>query len=815
MWRTGSLGWFTGLVILVAGIAPAQSATIEQRLVDAQCAYRTHVPTSAALARECRTDAERAGRPDLAALALAYEARAVAKLSGEAEALALMQRAVNELPADASAAVRGRLLLANAQSVYSLESYSRFYRNLLEVFRAAKESDDPWLEGWGMTLLDVAQGADDASDERRRQIAELFERADDPAGALQVVLSEIRAAIKRGDIERAETECKNALQAADPLGDRMTSVFMHGMRGSIASARGNRDSAHDHVSAGVTIARQLENREVLAVAVSHAAYLLMAANGLDVAAKAMDEAIDCLDGLGIPSRERDTRLRALEIANARSDADAILEHGRALSRLGKAETSANEAREWHRVYGEVEALREQRSQEYRALVTQRDAEKERVRDLILFASIGFTIVLSGFALFAYTAKRRSDIVNKRMLAESETARRAVESERVMEKKLRHIERLDSLGLFAGGFAHDFNNLILGMSGNAELLRERLSDPVQRACVDDILSATTRASELCRQIQAYAGDVQQLHTCVDVRDLVAGLAPMLRAGVGPSIEFVVELGDRPCLAVVDRVQIQQVLVNMVSNARDAIDGSGSIRVRVAPTTLERQNTEHGRWFGDLEATGAFVRLEVEDDGEGIEPDSFERLFDPFFSTRKPGRGLGLAAAWGILRSHGALVRVESELGEGSRFTVFLPASASCDESTFSASTATLDQDRPRGTILIADDEPGLRSLAVRVLTDRGFDTLEARDGEAALELFESRRQEVSCVLLDLAMPGMGGAATYSRIRAIDSRVPVVVMSGHLDSESLDQFGSEVKFLAKPFLLADLERAVATSLESGTN
>jgi PAS domain S-box-containing protein len=384
--------------------------------------------------------------------------------------------------------------------------------------------------------------------------------------------------------------------------------------------------------------------------------------------------------------------------------------------------------------------------------------------------------------------------------------------RALEQQVERAQRLDSLGVLAGGIAHDFNNLLTGILGNAEYLRERLTDTDDLEAARAIGAAAQRAAGLTRQMLAYAGqrDLGRRDP-VDVDELVRELRTLLDATLSKKAEL--DLSIEPGSVVVgDRATLGQVLMNLLTNASDSLgDRPGRISVRARPV-----REVDARWDAAQGATvgpGRWVLVEVRDTGAGMDESTRGRVFEPFFTTKEKGHGLGLAACLGIVAAHGGAVLVESELGRGSCFSVLLPAGATASRGSGPIRATT----PPRPCrVLVVDDEAVVRAQLRRSLELRGYVVAEAIDGRAALAALTTgpEEQRPDVVILDMTMPDIDGAEVVLRARAAGSRVPIVVSSGYLDVavERRLPRGQFQGFLPKPYGPTDLvnaiERALAT-------
>jgi PAS domain S-box-containing protein len=374
------------------------------------------------------------------------------------------------------------------------------------------------------------------------------------------------------------------------------------------------------------------------------------------------------------------------------------------------------------------------------------------------------------------------------------------------------QKLESLGVLAGGIAHDFNNLLVGILGNADLaLAEMEAYSPARKTVQEIRLAGRRAADLARQMLAYAGKGRLEMQSLDFGKLVTETASLLRSTVHRGISIDLDVPEARSFVEVDATQLRQVVMNLVVNASDAIGASGGrikISMREEDATLES--------FGDAYAVpdlqgGRFVCLTVSDNGCGMDAETQSRIFDPFFTTKFSGHGLGLAAVLGIIRSHRGAIRVESEPGHGTTFTVMLPALPIAetppdgdhgDESTW----------RAHGTILVVDDDAMVRRLTRRAVALHGFDVIEASDGQEAVDLYRRHPGRIAAVVIDMTMPRMSGDEAMREIRAFDPGARVVIMSGFASEEAYDRVAEQPDaFIQKPFTLETLSVTLRSVIE----
>jgi len=374
--------------------------------------------------------------------------------------------------------------------------------------------------------------------------------------------------------------------------------------------------------------------------------------------------------------------------------------------------------------------------------------------------------------------------------------------RHLEEQLRQAQKLESLGLLAGGVAHDFNNLLTGILGNASLVLEMLSPPEpERSMLEDVVRASERAAELTRQLLAYAGKGKFVVHPVHMSDVVREISQLVRSSIPRQVELKMDLPADLPLVEADPSQMQQLVMNLVINAAEAIgENTGLVEVS---TSLRRQAE------GDL-----FVCLRVRDTGCGMDEETRKQIFDPFFTTKFTGRGLGLAAVQGIVRSHNGRIEVLSRPGRGSAFEVQLPAMeryAGLWQAPAAVKTPTALSGG--GVVLVVDDEEIVRRTATATLQRYGYTVIEAANGRDAVEMFESMKHGIALVLLDLTMPVMSGEETYRQIKAINPSVPVIVASGFDEVEAARRFGGTglMEFIQKPYIAQRLADKVKSTLE----
>ncbi|MBK9118055.1 MAG: PAS domain S-box protein [Phycisphaerales bacterium] len=368
----------------------------------------------------------------------------------------------------------------------------------------------------------------------------------------------------------------------------------------------------------------------------------------------------------------------------------------------------------------------------------------------------------------------------------------------LEAQLRQSQKLESLGVLAGGVAHDFNNLLVGIMGNASLAMEQLpADAAAQSLLERVVNAGRRATDLTKRMLAYAGRSSTEVDVMDLNALIQEMADFAIAGVPKSVALHLAIQPGRMLIKADSSQVQQVIMNLLINAAEALgDDGGDVTVS---TWLDQLNARRiAREFPNQRImAGAYVCMEVRDTGTGMSPEILGRIFDPFFTTKFAGRGLGLSAILGIMRAHHGAITVRSEVGVGTVFRVYFPAAP---EPAAVAVPQPRSIDLPRGAlVLVIDDEEEIRDVVSAVLSSRGLRVLTAPDGPSGIELFRLHRDEVAAVLLDLNMPGMKGEVVFRRLIEEKPDVKVVLSTGYSEQEAATQFADArlAGFVHKPY------------------
>jgi PAS domain S-box-containing protein len=388
-----------------------------------------------------------------------------------------------------------------------------------------------------------------------------------------------------------------------------------------------------------------------------------------------------------------------------------------------------------------------------------------------------------------------------------TIARDITEIKALEDQLRQAAKLESLGVLAGGIAHDFNNLLVGILGNASLLRDTL--PVSsnaQLMLDGIVNASERAAVLTRQLLAYSGKGKFVIEPLDLSRLVRDLTKLVQASIPKSVVVEHSLGTELPPVIADMAQLQQLIMNLIINAAEAIgERTGTVTVTTGAQQIADAETNPATIGTDPIAPGTYVFLEVEDTGSGMDKTTMAKIFDPFFTTKFTGRGLGLSAALGIVRSHQGFIQVTSNPGQGSTFRVMFPAGQ--EKPAAEPARAQKDDLTGSGLILLVDDEELVRGAASAMLSFLGYTVLEASNGQEAIELFERNSSRVQLAILDLSMPVMNGEECLRRLKSMRPDLPILLSSGYSETEAARrlQTAGLATFLQKPYTaqhLADL-------------
>jgi signal transduction histidine kinase/ActR/RegA family two-component response regulator len=392
--------------------------------------------------------------------------------------------------------------------------------------------------------------------------------------------------------------------------------------------------------------------------------------------------------------------------------------------------------------------------------------------------------------------------------------RQIDARTAAEQALSRAQRLESIGQLTGGVAHDFNNILTVILGNADLLKDGEADPASEEAaqeIDQIEQAARRGAELTRRLLAFARRQPLQPRIVDLNELVGQLQPMLARLLGEDVTLKINLGSAPCLADVDPIQVETALMNLCVNARDAMPQGGLLIVESGMTEFDES---YARTNPDV-APGRYVMISVNDTGVGIPPENIARVIEPFFTTKAPGKGtgLGLSMVYGFVKQSGGHLKLYSEVGRGTAVKVYFPEAAG----TVAARTeeAAVEERGAGEIILLVEDNDGVRRLAARLLGDLGYRVIAAADGPAALALARDQPR-IDLLLTDAVLPeGMTGRQVAEELARQRPGVPVLYTSGYSQeiAEHRGQVDPGFRLLSKPFDRGQLAKAVRAALQRG--
>ncbi|MCA8980297.1 MAG: response regulator [Planctomycetes bacterium] len=383
--------------------------------------------------------------------------------------------------------------------------------------------------------------------------------------------------------------------------------------------------------------------------------------------------------------------------------------------------------------------------------------------------------------------------------------------RELERQMLHAQKLESLGLLAGGVAHDFNNLLTAIIGSAELARLELHGHAAADLLENVITAASRAAELSAQLLAYSGGAPLMSGPVNLNEVIEEMLRLTTVSVSKLARVTSRLDPELPPVEGDVGQLRQVVMNLLTNASEALDGkAGDVVVRTGVADVSR--AELGEYhLGEDRTADRYVFVDVEDTGCGMDSATQQRIFDPFFTTKFTGRGLGLAALLGIVRGHGGAIRVRSLVGNGSQVRVLLPRSMRTLPPTEPLARPSVDRTE-EGVALVVDDESAVRTVLTQILRQMGFQVLSAADGRDAVRVFEEHSDEIDIVFLDLTMPELSGEEAFERMLDVDPDACVVVCSGYSEAKAHARFTERkpCAFLEKPFRIMDVTRLVSDTL-----
>ncbi|MEZ5965640.1 MAG: response regulator [Planctomycetota bacterium] len=766
-----------------------------------------HLPAARDAAAQFAESARALQRPEYEVLALLLQSACEIGLAhGEVGASLRTQALALPAPAVARLAGHRELLLCRAAS-RALRLGEAVRR--LQAARACVDAcDDAWLRaGYLLAYHGLLKSAGLLPDDHDIDDLVGAVRTADAADhlvRLDATTVQLEACVRTGRDREAADLAAAALARADAEGDPLLAWQVHSSLLWQAWQTNRFDEAVEQAESCELLARRLEDGELLAASLDGKAWSHLLAGRPEGTGAAIDLALEHAAGTGLPMLELRVLDSAVNLAIARQDGDALLRHATKRKQVVEQTSVDSPPGDREQAIGELRRMLGDRRAREEAQQRRAERRAESWQAAIVVAAAA-TLGLAG-VLFA--AKRRLERANRRLVAETERVRASESARQQLEHQMRHLERLDSVGLLAAGIAHDFNNLLTGIRGNAELLSE--AHPERDGPTADILAATDRAAALCRKMLDHTRPHLDDTRAYDLREITTDLRPLLAAISSGATPVELELSPAPVLASVDRSGLEQVLLNLCTNAVEASPPGAQVRVGVRTAHSADLDREEGVWFGPRPDGTSFAVVEVIDQGRGIPHEQLRRVFDPFFTTRFEGRGLGLSVAYGVVTALGGVFCVASRVDLGTRFSIYLPAvteGAPEQASAVPGAAEPTPTPDPPSSVLVVDDDETVRGWLQRSLRRRGCRVYAAADGADARRLFAAHPESV--VLLDVSMPGEDGPTLYRELRRIRADARIVVISGHDATTVRARFPAEPTLVVvqKPFRIAALLQTLA--------
>jgi len=387
--------------------------------------------------------------------------------------------------------------------------------------------------------------------------------------------------------------------------------------------------------------------------------------------------------------------------------------------------------------------------------------------------------------------------------------RDVTEERLLEAQLRHTQKIEAIGTLASGISHDFNNILTTISGYAGLLQIKMSDPALKVYADNIASACEKAANVTKGLLVFSRKQNVSQMPVDINEVIRKFETFLGRLLRDDIVLDIGLSEEKLTILANRDQMEQVIMNLATNARDAMPDGGTIYVATSRSVIDRESD----LYEEFRRSGTFVRLTISDTGTGIDSSIREKIFDPFFTTKEAGKGtgLGLSIIYRIIKQHDGFINVKSEPGRGTSFDIYYPLTQTIDPGATIAQTKPLNTGNE--TILLAEDESLVCDFVETGLKSQGYRVITAHDGDEALEKFRSHNGDFPLVILDVIMPKANGQVALDRMKEINRDIKVLFMSGHERESLVKEFLMEDQagFIQKPFTIEQLLAEVRSLLD----
>ncbi len=381
-----------------------------------------------------------------------------------------------------------------------------------------------------------------------------------------------------------------------------------------------------------------------------------------------------------------------------------------------------------------------------------------------------------------------------------------------ELKAIQSEKMEAVGMLAGGVAHDFNNQLTPIVTFAEILKEELNEQYQIKYIDNILSAATRASDLVDQLLMFSRKGESIFVSLNIDDVIQESIELLERSIDKKITLKHEKNVLMAPIMGDSTMLQNMILNLVINARDAMPNGGEILINTGTITIDTLSLLFN--IKDNIQSGDYLKLSITDNGVGIDKTLLNNIFSPFFTTKEPGKGtgLGLSAVYGTVKKHGGFINVESELGVGTTFYIFIPINKVASSKPLEQVSSPKKFPKQNYTVLLVDDEELVYKSTAEILKRVGYSVMICTNGEDAVEYFERYEASIDIIILDIIMPIMSGKEVFSVIRQKNQQIPVIFSSGYpIDSEELLNFGEKVSFIQKPFKISELADKISEFLD----
>tara|TARA_R110002096_G_scaffold16264_32_gene55725 strand:- start:2792 stop:5284 length:2493 start_codon:yes stop_codon:yes gene_type:complete len=636
----------------------------------------------------------------------------------------------------------------------------------------------------------------------RRMLREATDAGDESVAYLQPAIAVIEADyhVERGDVQAAKDELEIAENMARLHGNRTVLAEVALSRASLAEDAGDLDQAAKlYVLAGDRY-REMNDFQGVVLAMDLRAEVAILQGDVVMAEALIQQELDLMSGRGWVSLEQGVLVTQFNLAIKQEDGPRASHF---LKLVDEADVVEHE--ESVRFFDVSEALASkemERAEMERKLNAERLAFAEQSQAMWMWSAIAGVLGLGALLAVSWVGRRRLLAANRQLAEKIDQVNEALAAKGHLEERVGQMQRAEGLGTLAAGIAHDFNNLLTSMISGAELLRAQDDEPERRELADMILAAGQQGSRLCRQLQSYSGGAPLTREPFDLRQIVVEMVPTLVSSVKGQIEVQLQQDSQQIVALVDRGQFEQILLNLVMNSSEA--GASNIWISIREAGIaDESNRERTR----------MAILSIVDDGSGMSAEVAERIFDPFFTTKFPGRGLGLAVVFGVVRRHGGHVTVDSPDRGGARFTIHLPMAAK--DVVLPRPPAKLRDTRddlhipPALSVLIVDDEPIVRLALTSMLRKMGITAHAFDRGADAVAFVGGMSAKQPCIaFVDLTMPEMDGTEVIRQLRVTGRPVSCVLMSGHAD-DYVDECARQLnpdRLLAKPFMMEEVRQVM---------